>query len=124
MRVVAAALAAVALGSGCGLFTLKEPYERWHVRVSYVEEDDRVVSSPGSLEVHGPRGEILVTNSTEQTRGFKIDGLGVAAEIEENESARLQITGAQDGETYRFGDHLNGRGPRGTLVVRYVRQDR
>lgn len=111
------------LSTSCGLFTVKEPYERWRITLTYKEEDRRVVATPDSFEVHGPRGEILVHNSTEAKRGFKIEGLGVAAEIEDDESARLSVTGAQDGETYTFVDHLNARGPRGKIVVNYVRQD-
>lgn len=67
------------LSTSCGLFTVKEPYERWRITLTYKEEDRRVLATPDSFEVHGPRGEILVHNSTEAKRGFKIEGLGVAA---------------------------------------------
>jgi hypothetical protein len=111
--------------SGCGLFTVKEPYERWSETVSYVDNDDGagVVAQPARIEVHGPRGEIRVDNSTRTERGFKIADLGIAARIDHNAFRRIQITGVQDGETYRFTDDLNPGGPRGVIVVDYVRQD-
>lgn len=123
MKIVAAAVAFSVTTAGCGLFTVKEPYERWMVTISYLEEGRRVTAEPTRIEVHGPRGEIRVNNSTESERGFKIDDLGIAAEIEDSSSRRITISGAQDGETYPFVDHLNRGGPRGVIVVDYIRQD-
>lgn len=123
VKLGAAAVVVLLSTAACGLFTVKEPYARWKISLSYTEEGRRVVASPDRFEVHGPRGEILVHNSTEAKRGFKIQGLGVAAEIEDDESARISVAGVQDGETYTFLDHLNARGPRGKIVVDYVRQD-
>lgn len=123
MKIVAATVAVLVSTTACGLFTVKEPYARWNITVSYTEEGTRVRAMPDRFEVHGPRGEILVHNSTEAKRGFKIQELGVAAEIEDDESARLDVTGVQDAETYVFEDHLNPGGPRGEIVVDYVRQD-
>jgi hypothetical protein len=123
LRLGATAAVFVLSTSACGLFTVKEPYERWNIRLSYTEEGSRVVASPDRFEVHGPRGEILVHNSTQVKRGFKIEGLGVAEEIEDDESARIAVTGVQDEETYTFLDHLNPAGPRGTIVVDYIRRD-
>lgn len=123
IKPVAAALVILALMPACGLFTLKEPYERWEIRMSYEDVGGRVTAEPDSFEVNGPRGEILVHNSTQRTRGFKIPELGVAAEIEDDESARLEVTAMQDGETYKFEDHLDRSGPRGEIVVDYVRRD-
>lgn len=111
------------VGTGCGLFTLDEPYERWNVTVSYIEEDDVVQAEPQRLEVHGPRGEIRVNNSTRVDRGFKIDDLGIALELDDSSSSRVTVSGAQDGETYAFVDHLHRGGPRGVIVVDYIRQD-
>jgi hypothetical protein len=120
--------AAVALlcfaASACGLFTVKEPYERWNITVSYIEDDAGEVSAePGRLSVHGPRGEIRIDNSTDDERGFRIRELGVAAEIDDNSFRRIDVTGAEDGETYTFDDHLHPGGPRGVIVVDYIRQD-
>jgi hypothetical protein len=119
------ALVGVALcTSSCGLFTLDEPYERWEVTIAYHDEDDEVVVEPERVEVHGPRGEIRVDNITRVERGFQIEELGIAVELEDSDSQRVDVTGAQDGETYEFRDHLNRGGPKGKLVVDYVRQDR
>lgn len=124
VKITAAALVTALAVSACGLFTMKEPYERWDARVNHVEDGDRVAFSPETLEVHGPRGRLLVTNTTNSTRGFRVEGLGVAVEVDQGESQRVEITGVEDGETYRFADHLHGDVPSGRLVVRYVRQDR
>lgn len=123
MKLRAGAVVVLLLASGCGLFTTKEPYERWNISLTYNESGGRVVARPARLEVHGPRGEIRVHNTTDEKRGFKIEGLGVAAEIEDDESVRLSVTGVEDGKTYTFLDHLDPRGPRGRIVVDYVRQD-
>ena len=123
-RFVAAALALVVAGSACGLFTIKEPFERWKITISYVAQDDGgVLAEPERIEVHGPRGEIRVNNSTRVDRGFKVEDLGIAAEIDKTNSVRLTVSGVEDGKTYRFLDHLNRNGPRGQLVVDYIRQD-
>jgi hypothetical protein len=119
-----AALLCLVASTGCGLFTTKEPYERWNVTVSYVEDEDgRVSVEPARLEVHGPRGELRIDNSTEVERGFAIEDLGIEVRIEDNSFRRITVSGAQDGEEYTFHDDLNRRGPRGVLVVDYVRQD-
>ena len=122
---LAAIVTAVGLTStGCGLFTLEEPYERWNATVSYLaDEAEAIVAEPARIEVHGPRGELRVNNSTRVERGFKIEDLGIAVRIDHNRSLRIGITGAQDGETYRFTDDLNRGGPSGVIVVDYVRQD-
>ena len=119
---VALALFALCTTS-CGLFTLDERYERWQVTIAYHTEDDEVVVEPETVEVHGPRGEIRVDNVTRVERGFQIEELGIAVELEDSDSQRVDVTGAQDGETYEFRDHLNRNGPSGKLVVDYVRQD-
>jgi cupredoxin-like protein len=125
VRIAALAVVVGLLASGCGLFTVKEPYERWKETVSYIDEGEGegVVAQPARLEVHGPRGELRVANSTRTERGFKISDLGIAVRIDHNRTTRITITGAQDGETYRFIDDLNRSGPRGVIVVDYVRQD-
>jgi hypothetical protein len=123
MKVRAVALVALLSVSGCGLFTTKEPYERWKISVAYLVEGGRVVPDPDHLEIRGPRGEIRVSNTTPVRRGFKVDGLGIAAEIRSRASRRFSVTGFEDGKTYTFLDHLHRDGPRGTIVVRYVRQD-
>jgi hypothetical protein len=123
-KIVTAALAFVVAGSACGLFTIKEPFERWEVTISYVAQDDGgVLAEPARIEVHGPRGELRVNNSTRVDRGFKIDDLGIAAEIDKTNSVRLSVSGVEDGKRYRFLDHLNRDGPRGEIVVDYIRQD-
>ena len=123
MKIAAAAALFCFVATGCGLFTLDEPYERWMVTISYIQEDDDVQAEPQRLEVHGPRGELRVNNSTRVDRGFKIDDLGIAVELDDSSSRRITISGAQDGETYPFVDHLHRNGPRGVIVVDYVRQD-
>lgn len=123
MKLVVLGIASMFVASSCGLFTLQEPYERWNVIIAYHDEDDRVFAEPGRVEVHGPRGEIRVDNVTRVDRGFQIEELGIALELDNNQSATVDVSGAQDGETYAFVDHLNRDGPRGTLVVDYVRQD-
>ena len=124
MKAGVLALAFALSTSGCGWFTVKEPYERWNATVSYIDEEgEGVVAQPARLEIHGPRGELRVNNSTRTERGFKISELGIAVRIDHNQSRRIAIAGAQDGETYRFSDDLNRRGPRGVIVVDYVRQD-
>ena len=122
---VAAAMMAVGLtSSACGLFTIKEPYERWNATVSYLaDNDESIVAEPARIEVNGPRGELRINNSTRVERGFKIEDLGIAVRIDHNRSLRIGITGVQDGETYRFTDDLNRGGPSGVIVVDYVRQD-
>lgn len=124
VKIATAAIVIALATSGCGLFTLREPYERWDARVNYVKQGEVVLLAPETLEVDGPRGAILVTNTTDTTRGFRIEGLGVAVEVDRSESQRVQVTGVQDGETYRFGDHLHSGEPSGRLVVNYVRRDR
>lgn len=119
----AAAVVALLSVSSCGLFTTKEPYERWKVSVAYLVDRGRVAAEPNRIEIRGPRGEIRVSNSTPVRRGFKVDGLGIAAEIRSRTSRRFSVTGFEDGKTYTFLDHLHPDGPRGTIVVRYVRQD-
>ena len=110
--------------SGCGLFTLDEPYKRWNISLAYIEEDDgSVEAQPERVTVNGPRGELRVDNSTEDERGFRIQGLGIAVEIDDNSSRRIDVTGAEDGETYTWDDHLHRGGPRGVIVVDYIRQD-
>ena len=123
VRVAALALAVGVSSSGCGLFTIEEPYERWKVTVSYLADGTSIVAEPARIDVHGPRGELRINNSTRQERGFKIADLGIAERIDHNRSRRIAITGAQDGETYRFTDDLNRGGPSGVIVVDYVRQD-
>lgn len=123
MKIAAFVILLCFVATGCGLFTLEEPYERWNVTVSYIQEDEVVGAEPQRLEVHGPRGEIRVNNSTRVDRGFKIDDLGIAVELDDSSSRRVTISGAQDGETYPFVDHLHRDGPRGVIVVEYVRQD-
>lgn len=124
VRLVAVVIAVGFATSGCGLFTIKEPYERWNATVSYLaDEDEAVVAEPARIEVHGPRGELRINNSTRVERGFKIEDLGIAVRIDHNRSLRIAITGAQDGETYRFTDDLHRGGPAGVIVVDYVRQD-
>lgn len=123
MRLAAVAAVVAVFTSACGLFTTKEPYERWNIAITYNEEGPNVVARPEQVEVNGPSGEIRVNNSTEVERGFKIDDLGVAATIGEETSVRLQVVGVEDGESYTYLDHLNDDGPRGRIVVRYIRRD-
>lgn len=123
MKLAALAAASMVLGSSCGLFTLQEPYERWNVIIAYHDEDGRVFAEPSRVVVNGPRGEIRIDNVTREDRGFQIEDLGIAVELDNNQSANIDVTGVQDGETYAFIDHKNRDGPRGTLVVDYVRQD-
>ncbi len=122
-RIAVFAMIVGLFASSCGWFTIDEPYERWTATVSYIAEEKSILAEPARLEVHGPRGELRINNSTRQERGFKIDDLGIAVRIDHNRSRRIAITGAQDGETYRFTDDLNTRGPTGVIVVDYVRQD-
>jgi endonuclease YncB( thermonuclease family) len=123
VRVAALAMVVGLSAWSCGWFTIKEPYERWTATISYLADGDTIVAEPTRIEVHGPRGELRINNSTRQERGFKIADLGIAERIDHNRSRRLTIAGVQDGETYRFTDDLNPRGPAGVIVVDYVRQD-
>jgi len=109
--------------SSCGLFTLKEPYEKWNVVIAYHDEDGEVTVEPARIEVHGPRGELRIDNTTRVDRGFQIEDLGIALKLDDSSSQKVDVTAAQDGETYAFHDHLNRDGPRGTIVVDYVRQE-
>lgn len=113
----------VVTSTSCGLFTLKEPYERWNVTIAYHTDDDEVTVEPRRVEVGGPRGELRIDNTTRVERGFQIEELGIAVELDDSDSEKVDITGAQDGETYAFRDHLNRDGPQGTIVVDYIRQD-
>jgi hypothetical protein len=119
----AAAIALLVTATSCGLFTLQEPYERWTVVIAYHTEEDVTTVEPSRVEVHGPRGEIRIDNTTRVERGFQIEELGIAVELDDSDSQKVDVTAAQDGETYRFRDHLNDGGPTGEIVVDYVRQD-
>ena len=91
--------------------------------IAYHEDDDVVTVDPTRVEVHGPRGELRIDNTTRVERGFQIEELGIAIELDDSDSQKVDITGAQDGETYAFRDHLNRDGPKGTIVVDYVEQN-
>lgn len=119
--VLAAALALTSL-AGCSLFTLKEPYPRWRASVLYRSRDGRVVALPATVEVNGPRGEIVLTNFTFVERGFVIPDLAIFERVGANGATRIDIDGAEDGATYRFRDDLDSDGPGGIIVVRYGRR--
>jgi hypothetical protein len=123
LRRAIACFAVLVTASSCGLFTLKEPYERWNVVIAYHEDDGVVTVDPTRVEVHGPRGELRIDNTTRVERGFQIEELGIAIELDDSDSNKVDITGAQDGETYAFRDHLNRDGPKGEIVVDYVAQN-
>ena len=121
-RTIACVVVAITTSS-CGLFTLKEPYEKWNVVIAYHDDDGVVSVDPARVEVHGPRGELRIDNTTRVERGFQIEELGIAVELDDSDSQKVDVTGAQDGETYAFRDHLNRDGPKGTIIVDYVEQN-
>jgi len=107
------------LCSSCGLLTLKDRYQRWHVEIVYQELNGTFSVAPDHLEVHGPRGEAEVFNYTGTERGFAIVNLGVFEKVKGNTERTVQLTDLENGKIYTFEDQLHPRSPRCHIGVRY-----
>lgn len=103
---------------------LKDAREPWEADLRYEDVSGAAVAEPATLRADGPFGRVQVSNFTQVKRGFAIEELAIYEQILPDRTLRVVVDEARDGKTYAFYDHLHPKdGPRGKLVVRFVKPE-
>lgn len=120
-RAFALAAVAAVLSSSCGW--LKDPFEPWQVDIIYERQAAGVVANPTEVTVDAPFGFVILTNETDELRGFAMDGPAVYESIKPDATVRIRVEELRDGRTYAFYDHLHPGTIRGVLRTRFVAEE-